>query len=325
MNIKKTFFLVLVLFTSLNAEIQYSHRGYFDLGTINRLSDGSMIKIPYRMLMYEPTISYQNFHMITSTAIEFRIKEINDIWGSDFDFDLRELYLEWITSAGEFSIGKQIISWGSASANNPTDNISPYNYYYLFSEGKEQKEGILALNSTLYVNDLKINAIFIPEHQTNILPLNDSEFLISSPITPKDEQIMSIKNPQEYALSISIPTLFFDITTSYFLFGLFPIGFCQGFNSPISPRIVIKVRKGIRHSWIMENILMQLPMPLLCISTTLRIPPSHAPAAMATPSSSVVSTTVSRLSSARQTSIRTRWPASGTYPTCPTCHFFSTM
>ncbi|SVE33853.1 uncharacterized protein METZ01_LOCUS486707, partial [marine metagenome] len=63
MNIKKTFFLVLVLFTFLNAEIQYSHRGYFDLGTINRLSDGSMIKIPYRMLTYEPTISYQNFHV----------------------------------------------------------------------------------------------------------------------------------------------------------------------------------------------------------------------------------------------------------------------
>ncbi len=216
MDIKKTFFLVLVLVTFLNAEIQYSHRGYFDLGTINRLSDGSMIKIPYRMLTYEPTISYQNFHVITSTAIEFRLNEIDDIWGSDFNFDLRELYLEWMTSVGEFSIGKQIISWGSASVNNPTDNISPYNYYYLFSEGKEQKEGIVAFNATLYYNNLKLNAIFIPEHKTNILPLNDSEFLISTPITPSDEQISRIENPNEFAFSISIPTQLLEITPSYF-------------------------------------------------------------------------------------------------------------
>ena len=43
---------------SLKAEVQYFHRGYFDIGTINRLSDGTLIKIPYRMLTYEPTFSF---------------------------------------------------------------------------------------------------------------------------------------------------------------------------------------------------------------------------------------------------------------------------
>ena len=46
-------------------EIQYFHKGYFDVGTINRLSDGTLIKIPYRMLTYEPTISYDDFHLIS--------------------------------------------------------------------------------------------------------------------------------------------------------------------------------------------------------------------------------------------------------------------
>ena len=200
----------------LNAEIQYFHKGYFDVGTINRLSDGTLIKIPYRMLTYEPTISYDDFHLISSTAIEFRLKDVNDFWGSEFKFDLRELYFEWITSLGEFSIGKQIISWGMTSANNPTDNISPYNYYYLFSEGKEQKEGILSFNSTFYFNDWKINAIIIPEHKTNILPFNDSEFAISTPIEIKSEQIEKIKNPIEYGLSVAFSNQLFDITASYF-------------------------------------------------------------------------------------------------------------
>jgi len=135
---------------------------------------------------------------------------------SDLTTNLRELYIEWMTPLGDFSFGKQIITWGSASENNPTDNISPYNYYYLFSMGKERKEGVFSLNSTFYINNLKLNAIFIPEHNTNTLPLNDPEFSLSIPIVPKDEQIMESDNPYEYGISINIPFSSMDVTTSYF-------------------------------------------------------------------------------------------------------------
>ena len=61
MKKKTAFILLFFLSMSLKAEVQYFHRGYFDIGTINRLSDGTLIKIPYRMLTYEPTISYDDF------------------------------------------------------------------------------------------------------------------------------------------------------------------------------------------------------------------------------------------------------------------------
>ena len=75
-NKKITFILLLFLSVPLKAEFQYFHKGYFDIGTINRLSDGSMIKIPYRMLTYEPTFSYENFHFISNIAFEFRINDL---------------------------------------------------------------------------------------------------------------------------------------------------------------------------------------------------------------------------------------------------------
>ena len=208
------FFLLLPILSK--GEVYHSHSGFFSIATIHRLSDGSIIKMPYRVYNNEHILSVNNFNIVTNMALEFRLKNINQIMNSELTPDLRELYVEWITPFGDISIGKQIITWGSASENNPTDNISPYNYYYLFSLGKERKEGILSLNSIFYLGDIKLNAVFIPKHNSNILPLNDPEFAISSPIVPKDEQIMELDNPYEYGLSMTLPFNSLDITTSYF-------------------------------------------------------------------------------------------------------------
>src|SRR6185437_7292568 len=91
-----------------------------------------------------------------------------------------------------------------------------------------------------------------------------------------------------------------------------PIGTCHGLNSSHSPRIVTSISIGKRQVRISESMLTQLPTPLDCINSTERSPPSHAPAASATPSSSVVNATSRMSGSARQRSISREWPASGT-------------
>ena len=68
-----------------------------------------------------------------------------------------------------------------------------------------------------------------------------------------------------------------------------PIGTCQGLPSPNSPRMPTTARNGKRQFFNSEKVLMQLPTPLLCISSAARSPPSQAPAAMPMPSSSVAS------------------------------------
>jgi len=69
---------------------------------------------------------------------------------------------------------------------------------------------------------------------------------------------------------------------------------------------------GKRPIVISESMLMQLPTPLDCSSSTLRVPPSQAPAASATPSSSLVSTFDTASGSAANRSISDACPASGT-------------
>ena len=212
---KLYFYIFFLLFPiNLSGEINYSHSGYGIATTVNRLSDGSIIKLPYRMLTYETTLNYNNFNLITSSALEFHLK--NQLKKSKLNIDFREIYLEWLTPLADFTLGKQIISWGAVSENNPTDNISPYNYYYLFSIGKERKQGILSFNSNIYLNDIRLNTIFIPKHSPNLLPLNDPEFAISSPIIPKEEQIMDLKESYEYGFSLNIPINYIDLTFSYF-------------------------------------------------------------------------------------------------------------
>ena len=70
-----------------------------------------------------------------------------------------------------------------------------------------------------------------------------------------------------------------------------PIGTCQGLNSPQSPRMVTIINSGMWQITGSDSMLMQLPTPLDCSGQTPRSPPSHAPASIATPSSSVVSVT----------------------------------
>jgi hypothetical protein len=83
-------------------------------------------------------------------------------------------------------------------------------------------------------------------------------------------------------------------------------------NSPHSPRIVTSARNGKPHDFIIARVFGQLPTPLDCISSTARAPPSHAPAASPIPYSSVVSGTARIAGSSWHSSIRRRWPASGT-------------
>ena len=84
---------------------------------ISRLSDGSLINLPFRIANFVVQKEKDNFSVYSNLAMEYRIPSdshfLNNTSSQDFSWDLRELYLTWQLKNGEIRIGKQIHSWGS--------------------------------------------------------------------------------------------------------------------------------------------------------------------------------------------------------------------
>ena len=134
-------------------------------------SDFTEIALPFRILEVEPGWSMGDFEVKAAAALECRWSgEPSGLGFGDYDLQIREAYLSWFPAFGEVKVGKQIIAWGAADWNNPTDNLSAYDYYYLFMPGAERKIGSLSAAVDLYGDGFRLGAVIIPEHTKNRLP-----------------------------------------------------------------------------------------------------------------------------------------------------------
>ena len=110
---------------------------YLHIYSANRLSDGSMINIPFRLADIDFSHENKNISVISRLSFEYNPR-YSDFYtknssSDEFLIDLRELYVKWYFDNLELSIGKQIHTWGATDQNSPLDNASPYDYYYIFS------------------------------------------------------------------------------------------------------------------------------------------------------------------------------------------------
>jgi len=145
-------FISLLLTTNLFAELYWS--GKVNIPYNFYLKNFKNTENPIRFINLNIDYSLDNVDFKSNTAFEYK-------WNQDeFNpINLREYYLSYYPSFGEISIGKQIITWGVADGNNPTDNINPYDLNYMFSTGVGRKVGIHSISSIFYHNDSKINFI----------------------------------------------------------------------------------------------------------------------------------------------------------------------
>jgi hypothetical protein len=201
---KKLILLLLPLLAV--AQVQYS--GSVSLTYLMRISDGSEISLPFRLAELQLGYSIGDFELKTNTAVEARWK------GSDATLDIREAYLTWYPSFGEVKLGKMIHTWGAADGNNPTDNINPYDYYYMFLAGADRKIGVLSGSLKAYWNNLNAGVIVVPEHTANRLPFGEEDFPIQFPFEP--DEYIDIENPYEFGARLQGTFNWGDASLSYF-------------------------------------------------------------------------------------------------------------
>ena len=195
--------------------------GYVDYSYISRLSDKSLIDIPYRMAALKMERRSNNMLLNGNFSIEYHVRDDAYFLGSsnpqDFIFDIRELYLTKFYDQFEFRIGKQIHTWGSVDENSPVDNPSSLDYYYLFFGGIERKMATLSLAVDYDIGDLKFNTVFSPIHATNRIPLGNDDFPIELPVYPQASEIFPIQGlPYEGGIQGTFSTGYGDISASYF-------------------------------------------------------------------------------------------------------------
>ncbi len=198
--------LVLLFPIVIFAQFQYS--GLLSSTYLMRFSDGSEISLPFRISEIQFGYSSGDFELKTNTAIETRWKDI------DLALYLREAYLVWYPSFGEIKLGKMIHTWGAADGNNPTDNINPYDFYFMFLTGSDRKIGILSASLKTYLNNLNAELIVIPQHTANRLPFGEEDFPIEFPFEP--EEYIDRDNPYEFGTRIQGTFNWADISVSYF-------------------------------------------------------------------------------------------------------------
>jgi hypothetical protein len=105
---------------------------------------------------------------------EVQLKGTRDLTADDqfdWEFDLREGYLDlyqFFSDQLDVRIGKQIFAWGRADKINPTSNVSPDNLEAPFDFG--EKLGVNAIQATIYLENVSVTGIFVPEFGVAELP-----------------------------------------------------------------------------------------------------------------------------------------------------------
>ncbi len=216
---KQKILLALLLATSLQAmDLQYSGQIYPLLRW--QWHDQSELELPFRVVNANLNLIYGNWEWKTSAAIESRWQDYRGTKAT-----IRESYLQCFPRFGDVRIGRQILAWGYADQNNPTDNINPFDFYYLFETGIKRKKALWSGAVTFNLEKIIIEGIVNFEHQPHTFPMNEPDFPINLsdampvglpiPVNPFEEAVAP-ESPQEYGLRLRGSFWETEFSLSYF-------------------------------------------------------------------------------------------------------------
>ncbi len=203
---------VFMLCAPLQAQVEF-HGEVYPLARLT-INEQRFLSLPQRLVAVNVSKFGDKVGLYIDAAIETRLGK--DSGG----VDLRETYIEYQTDFGDVRFGKQIHAWGAVDGNNPTDNVTPYDFYYLFFAGTDRKKGNVSLSSTVYVGDNQIELVFTPIFLPNRMPFGDADFPIGGefPIEQLELERLPERDLEhaEFGVRISRAIGSADVSMSYF-------------------------------------------------------------------------------------------------------------
>lgn len=196
----------------LSAQIEF-HGHVYPLARVT--FEQKYLSLPHRIVSIEGHQRGKKVSLFFNTTLEYRLNT------NATAFELQEAYADFSTALGDIRLGQHVVSWGAADANNPTDNVNAYDFYYLFMGGGDRKQGNLMASANLYFGSVNVEAVLTPVFQPNRLPLDEPDFPIfeSIPFTV-DMNLANYPDPElnnsELGLRVRLPLSFMDISASYY-------------------------------------------------------------------------------------------------------------
>lgn len=222
--------MVLLCLTSreLFAEITVDINGYLQTDIRLRFDNGEFTWNRNQFDLKFEGAPNDRYHYFS----EVQLKGIRDLTADDqfqWEWDLREGYLDLyqlFSDQLDVRIGKQIFAWGKADKLNPTSNVSPDDLDDPFDFG--EKLGVNALQATVYLGDVSVTGIFIPEFGVAELPSGDfaNAFTGTMELPPGMtlgsitqhtlQPESTLDESSAYAVKISTVLWDYDVSLSYF-------------------------------------------------------------------------------------------------------------
>lgn len=102
-----------------------------------------------------------------------------------YNLEIRQAYVQlpgFLTKNLDLTIGRQIISWGTADQLNPTDNLNPYDLEDILDFGRHRGTDAINLNY-YFTNDFSLQGVFIPFFRPANMPIG----IFANALTPEME------------------------------------------------------------------------------------------------------------------------------------------
>ena len=109
--------------------------------------------------------------------------------------DLREAWAGYRSEKVDLALGNQIVTWGKTDGFNPTNHITPVNYFLLTDDPMDQKMAAFMLRGTFRpLRGISLSALAIPSYKPSVYRFDLFEMGEGTSFLPAMAPAMELKN-----------------------------------------------------------------------------------------------------------------------------------